>query len=44
MKKIMDIVKTKNKLAVSISIFIAIFILISFGVIYATNINKGDQL
>lgn len=42
MKKIIDIVKTKKRLAISISIFIATFILISFGVIYATNINKGE--
>lgn len=42
MKKVIDIVREKKRLAISISIFIAIFILISFGVIYANNINKGE--
>ncbi len=42
MQKIIDIVKVKKRLAISISIFIVMFILISFGVIYASNVNKGE--
>ena len=42
MRKIIDIASLKSKLIISTIIFIAIFILISFGVIYATNINKGE--
>ncbi len=40
-----DIIKDKlgkNQLWLKISIFVVIFLLISLGVIYANNINKGE--